>query len=246
MSALARPRRPAYDAGAVAGDFKVAGNVAGMIGRDQMLAAVFDPFHRPPRDPCRERDQKIFRIEFAAHAEAAADVVLHHPDRAFGNSHLPRQDAAIGKGHLGGAVHRQPPALPFGEEAARLDRHRSVALHLEPFAAHVRRVAECRFGVALHGGERGCDIAPRCLEQDHAASFGGSCVRRHGKRRDIDRDCFGRILGDGRAVGDDDGDRFADIADRAVGDDRLLEWPERRKLLLPQRDRRNRARYRPR
>ncbi len=44
----------------------------------QVLAAVLDPLDRPAGRARRERDQEILRIEFAAHAEAAADVVLDH------------------------------------------------------------------------------------------------------------------------------------------------------------------------
>ena len=69
---------------AVAGDLQLAFGVAGVIGREQVLAAVLDPFHRPAERPRRERDQEILRIEFAAHAEAAADVGLDHGDGVLG------------------------------------------------------------------------------------------------------------------------------------------------------------------
>ena len=52
----------------------------------QVLAAVLDPFHRAAELARRERDQEILRIELAAHAEAAADVVLDHGDGVFGKS----------------------------------------------------------------------------------------------------------------------------------------------------------------
>jgi hypothetical protein len=55
-----------------------------MIGGEQMFAAILDPLHRPAGEARRERDQEVLRIEFAARAEAAADVVLHHADGAFG------------------------------------------------------------------------------------------------------------------------------------------------------------------
>ena len=68
----------------VARDLQFTFGIAGMIGGEQMLAAILDPLHRPAGEACRERDQKVLRIEFAARAEAAADVVLHHADGAFG------------------------------------------------------------------------------------------------------------------------------------------------------------------
>src|SRR5262249_4668656 len=59
---------------AAAGDFEGAGNVAGMIRRDEVLAPVLDPLHRTADNSRRERYQKILRIEFTAHAETAADI----------------------------------------------------------------------------------------------------------------------------------------------------------------------------
>ena len=50
--------------------------VARMIGGDQMLAAVLDPFHRPLEAHRRDADQDVLGIDLAADAEAAADVRL--------------------------------------------------------------------------------------------------------------------------------------------------------------------------
>ena len=61
-------------------DLELAIDLARMIGRDQMLAAILDPFHRTADQPRRERNEKILRIELALDAEAAADVDLDHVD----------------------------------------------------------------------------------------------------------------------------------------------------------------------
>ena len=50
--------------------------VARMVGGDQMLAAVLDPFHRPVEPHRRDADQHVLGIKLAADAEAAADVGL--------------------------------------------------------------------------------------------------------------------------------------------------------------------------
>ena len=68
---------------AVASDLQLAFGVARVVGGSEMLAAVLDPLHRTAGEARRERDQEVLRIEFAARAEAAADVVLDHADRAF-------------------------------------------------------------------------------------------------------------------------------------------------------------------
>ena len=67
-----------------AGDLDVAIDLARVIGRHQVLAAVLDPFHRAADVAGRERDQEILGIELAAHAEAAADVGLDHVDGGLG------------------------------------------------------------------------------------------------------------------------------------------------------------------
>ena len=56
--------------------------LARVIGRDQMLAPVFDPFHRPVEFPGGDADQHVLRIKLAADAEAAADMGLVDVDRA--------------------------------------------------------------------------------------------------------------------------------------------------------------------
>ena len=82
---------------AVAGDLQLALGLAGMVGGEQMLAAVLDPFDRAAGEPRRERDQEILGVELAARAEAAADIVLHHADGAFREAHQLRQHAPIGE-----------------------------------------------------------------------------------------------------------------------------------------------------
>ncbi len=104
-----------------------------MIGGGEVLAAILDPFDRPAGEARRERDEKIFRVEFAARAEASADVVFHHPDRALGQLHLLRQYAPVEEGDLGRAEHREAAerAVPFRQQPARLHRNRAVALDRE-------------------------------------------------------------------------------------------------------------------
>ncbi len=95
-----------------AGDLDVARRLAGMVHGHQMLAAVLDPFYRAADVTRRERDQKILRIELAARAKTAADVVLDHVDGIDGKAELLRQDAAVGEQHLGGARHASAARSP--------------------------------------------------------------------------------------------------------------------------------------
>ena len=185
-------------------------------------------------------NEEVLGIELAAHAEGAADVAFDHGDGVFREHELRGEDAPDREGNLRGAVDRQMTArrIPVREQPARFHRHRGVALHPEALAPHVRRVLERGVGVAAHRGQRRGAVRRRAVDQQ-------SVVRaRSGGRRqrfDIELDRFQRIFGRRRAVGDDDRDRLADIADLAVRNDRLLVGLERRHLLLPQRNCRHRA-----
>ena len=55
--------------------------LARMIGGDEMLAPILDPFHRPAEAERRGADQDILGIELATDAKAAADMafVEMHP-----------------------------------------------------------------------------------------------------------------------------------------------------------------------
>ena len=235
----AAPAQREDGAVARAGDLQLAFGIAGVVGGDQVLAAVLDPFHRAVEPARRERDQEVLRIEFAAHAEAAADVGLDHGDGGLVEAHLLRQDAAVVERHLGDAGDRHVAfgRVPFGEQAARLHGHRGEALHLEALAAGVGRVPERCVGVAFDGRQRDdldCGRWPRTARLLPVAGRGAVCDRR--QRLDVERDQFERVLGQRLGVGDDDGDRLADVAHFVLGDDRLLERLELRQQLLPHGD----------
>ena len=142
----------------VAGDLDVAFGLARMVHRHQVLAAVLGPFHRPADMAGGERDEEILRIELAARAEAAADVVLHHVDRALRASPIClARMRRLKNGTLAAPETREPrrrAASHSASKPARLHGQRRVALHAEALAPHVRRVAERRRGVAAHGAER--------------------------------------------------------------------------------------------
>ncbi len=164
--------QPADGAVAVAGDLELAGDVAGMVGGEEMLAAVLDPLDRAPDRARSKGNEEIFRIELAAHAESAADVVLDHADRALCHAELLCEDAPVGKRHLGGAMDSEPAVAPFGEDAAQLHRHRGVALDLERLAPHIGRVAKGGIGIALHRSQGAGEIGGALLEQQCAVLRG--------------------------------------------------------------------------
>ncbi len=103
--------------------------LARMIGGDQMFAPVLDPFDRSAEFQRGGADQNVFRINFAADAEAAADMTLEKLDGvAFPSKHL-RQCVAIPVRHFGGAMHFQYVVgfVVSRDGAARFHRHAGMA-----------------------------------------------------------------------------------------------------------------------
>ena len=131
-------------------DLEVAVDLARVIGRHQMLAAILDPFDRAADMAGRERDEEILGIELAAHAEAAADVELDHVDGMLGKPQHGREHATVEEQDLGGAENDELPLrrIPLGDQAAGLQRHRSQAMTAKALAAGVLGLGESRIGIA--------------------------------------------------------------------------------------------------
>ena len=103
--------------------------LARMIGGDQVLAPVLDPFHRPAETHGGDADQHVLGIELAADAEAAAHMRFVHVDRGGRALEHARQQLAIAVRHLGGAVQLEDVArgIVAADGAARLQRHAGMA-----------------------------------------------------------------------------------------------------------------------
>ena len=93
------------DALPIAGDFQIAGGFAGMVGRQEVLAPVLDPFHGAIESARDGGDQEVLRVEFTANAEAASGIRYLHNDGALREIEHRRQHAAVEERHLGDAEH---------------------------------------------------------------------------------------------------------------------------------------------
>jgi hypothetical protein len=70
-------------------------------GRQEILAAIADPFHRTPEPPGHDAGGDLLGIERGLGAEAAAHVGRDHADEVFGNVEQIGQDVADEAGALG-------------------------------------------------------------------------------------------------------------------------------------------------
>ena len=127
---------------AAAGDLDVAFRLARVLHRHQVLAAVLRPFHRPPGMPRGERNQKVLRIELAAGAEAAADIVLHELDLAFGSPSFLASMRRLKNSTLAPpqTVSLPRALVPFRQQAARLHGKRHMPLDAQALAPDVGRI----------------------------------------------------------------------------------------------------------
>ena len=226
---------------AVERDLEIAFGLARMGDRHEMLAAVLDPFHRPAEFAGREGDQEILRIELAARAKAAADVVLDIVDRLFRQIHHRRHGAAVEERQLGRARHAEPSGrgVPFRQQAARLHGHRGHPLHAELLAAGIGGGAEGGVDIAGIGGEHGGAIACGAGDQQRLGAHRGVAVGQRRQMLDVEHHRLRAVLGLFRAVGENDRDRLADIAHHVIGQHRLRIGRDRR-VGPPERDDRDR------
>ena len=148
--------------------------LARVIGRDQMLAPVFDPFHRPVEFLGGDANQHVLRIKLAAGAEAAADMGLVNVDRARRKLKHARQQFLIAVRHLGGAVQFENAArgVVAADGAARLERHAGMPADGKLELDDVGGVAERRL-----------DVAVALADQRRLAGMSGRKFDRRGARR---------------------------------------------------------------
>ena len=96
----------------------------------KMLKTILDPADGPPQPQRQPWDEEIFRIEFAAHAETAADVGLDEADAAVRHSKHRASSARLVCGTLVGPKTSSMPPRPvvIRQQAAGFERHAGMAL----------------------------------------------------------------------------------------------------------------------
>ena len=114
---------------AIHGGPDLVGLLTRMVGADQVLAAVLDPFHRPAEPHRGDADQHVLGIELAADAETAADMGFVQMDRGRSALQHAREQIAGSVRDFRGAVQFEQVAsrIVAADRAARFQRHAGVA-----------------------------------------------------------------------------------------------------------------------
>ena len=163
-----------YQAAAQAEDFRLGVDrdlevpelVALLLGRDEVFAAVLDPLHRLA-EPHRARgDERVFRIERALGAEAAAHVRRDHADLVLGEIEHVHEDALDAMRRLRGDVERVAAGIEIGHRnaPARLHREAAAAVRVERGLNRARGLRKSLVHVADHERHARDEIARRCRD----------------------------------------------------------------------------------
>ena len=214
-----------------AGDLDLAARLARVGGGDQMLAPVLDPLDRPGRDARRRRGSG--KSSGKPSPRSPNPPPTSFSTMAMASSARPSWPASAlrtANDALAAPETVRKRAVPFGEQPARLHRHRRVALHRQALAAGIGGGRERRRRIALRGAIGNRDIVGAGIEQ-----------RRVPGRLDLQFDRGGGVFRHGAALGDDQRHRFADEAHDPGGDRRLGEGFELGQRAEPDRGHRHPA-----
>ena len=157
-------------------------------------------------------------------AEAAADVERDAAHARLGQAQDGRRLAPHPMHHL----RRGPDRHAFGarvelpDDAAAFHGNGGVAMMIEAALQAFGRAGERRRDIALPHREFADEIGGEMLVNDGAAGDRRRGIDHRRQGIEIDLGQFQRILGGGAAVGDDDGERLADMARLVMREQRLL------------------------
>ncbi len=205
----------------VVADVEVVDLLAGVDAARQRLEPILAPAHGPPGDAGQHRHRALLAGEVLLRSEATAHVGHDH-------AHVGLAQAA-GVGHDGAQlvrllVRRQQREPPGGGVDGRLgavplEGEGGDAVVVDPLGEAVGCGREGGVGGVEPGGQVEEHVgAPLGVQQWCVGADGGEGVHHGRERIDVDVDQLGGVLGHGPGGGDDRGQRFADVAHGAVGE----------------------------
>jgi hypothetical protein len=99
-----------------------------------------------------------------------------------------------------------------------------VTLHAQPFATHVIGLAKCCVGVTTQRSEFHRQIGACLLEQQDLAPSRRVTIDDRRQLFDVGFDRVDAVLGERRALRQNQSQRLPDVTDLVPGDCRLAEW----------------------
>ena len=198
-------------------------------GRQEMLAARLDPFHRASDAARDSGQQNVLGIDVTLGAEAAADVRRDHAHSLLGEAQGRGDRGAHGERYLGRRPDRQPAVRSVGlhQHAAWLDRHRGHARHAEARLDDHVRLAEAAGDVADDAvGWAGHVVGPLVEDPRRVCRERGVDRGHRGQHVVANVDELGGVGGPIHVVGDHHRHGLAGVAGLRAGDCRLGVGPE--------------------
>jgi hypothetical protein len=201
-------------------------------GREEVLAARLDPFHRAAEPPRDGGDDDFFRVRMPLDAEATADIRRQHANARLGQAQRARDGAADGVGYLRRRPHGEQAVgcRRMRDDAARLDRHAGDPRKVEHRFDHDIRLRETARDVADAAPRDARDVVgpvvedPRRVRRPRRVDAGRGGQRLPGNAHRVG--AIGRVVG---VVGDDDGHRLADVARHRVRERSMVVRAHRRR-----------------
>ncbi len=184
--------------------------------REQMLVAVFHPFHRSPGLLRGQADQHDVRKDRQLRAEAAAGVgrraqpefVARHPQCARHHSEYRERTLEVG-----GDVVAVFGGIVIGDDHIAFHRRTQHARVLDLELHAMRRARERRVGIAIAKASFMHDVGlARRMQQRRVGAGGGARVGLDRQRFVLDVDVLERVFGFVSIARHDDGNRLADVA----------------------------------
>jgi hypothetical protein len=189
----------------------------------EVLAPVLDPLDRAPEADRRSDRRRLLRARVHLQAEAATDVGHDHPDLVLVEPEHAGEERPRVVGALRGDVDREvlAVALPLGDDATRLHRHRRVPVLAEGLREHDRCAGDDLVDVRTrHGrGDRVQHVGLAAgVHEGRALGHRLLVVDDRLLGLDLDDDGVDGVLGAVAGVGDHHGDRLAHRPHVTVGE----------------------------
>ena len=186
---------------------------------------VFNPAYRPSNAARQKRNEEVFGIDVPLEAETPADVEREAAHARLGHAQYPCRFAANPMDDLSRTPDRHGVGarLVQGHDAAAFHGRGRVAMRIEAPLQPMRGRSKRGLDIALFHHELTDQVrAELCRARSRLRARAPVPDRPRQVRLQVQPARVGCIFRSVPALGQDDGNRFADMANLVVGEERLL------------------------